>query len=102
MSTHAANSRNRTTKGRIEMEYHDSDKWPRSCPASFGCRCFKPPKRPSAISEKAVRELSQDSKQETATMNFRSWFETTAPAATSLVRLLVGLVVFFPEGIQKL
>ena len=35
-------------------------------------------------------------------MNFRSWFETSAPPRTILIRLLVGLVVFFPEGIQKL
>ena len=31
-----------------------------------------------------------------------SLFATAAPASSILIRLLVGLVVFFPEGIQKL
>ena len=31
-----------------------------------------------------------------------SLFATTAPASSILIRLLVGLAVFFPEGIQKL
>lgn len=35
-------------------------------------------------------------------MNISRLFDTRASAATTLVRLLVGLVVFFPEGIQKL
>jgi putative oxidoreductase len=35
--------------------------------------------------------------------NWQSWLlATRAPGWTILVRLLVGLVVFFPEGIQKL
>jgi putative oxidoreductase len=32
----------------------------------------------------------------------RAIMKTSAPGSTILVRLLVGLVVFFPEGIQKL
>ncbi len=35
-------------------------------------------------------------------MNWRSLLQTQASCWTILVRLLVGLVVFFPEGIQKL
>ena len=35
-------------------------------------------------------------------INWRAVMETRAPEWTILVRLLVGLVVFFPEGIQKL
>ncbi|MFI5033318.1 MAG: DoxX family protein [Reyranellales bacterium] len=35
-------------------------------------------------------------------MNWRSLLHTQASCWTILVRLLVGLVVFFPEGIQKL
>jgi uncharacterized membrane protein YphA (DoxX/SURF4 family) len=34
--------------------------------------------------------------------SWRAWLGTDASAWTILVRLLVGLVVFFPEGIQKL
>ena len=35
-------------------------------------------------------------------MNWQTLFETKAPAWTVLIRLQVGLMVFFPEGIQKL
>lgn len=36
-------------------------------------------------------------------MSLRCWLQKTdAPASTILVRLLVGLAVFFPEGLQKL
>jgi putative oxidoreductase len=35
-------------------------------------------------------------------MNWRDLFETKAPAWTVLIRLQIGLMVFFPEGIQKL
>jgi len=35
-------------------------------------------------------------------MNMARVFDTKAGAWTVLIRLLVGLVVFFPEGIQKL
>jgi putative oxidoreductase len=35
-------------------------------------------------------------------ISWRAVLETHAPEWTILVRLLVGLVVFFPEGIQKL
>jgi putative oxidoreductase len=35
-------------------------------------------------------------------INWRAVIETHAPEWTILVRLLVGLVAFFPEGIQKL
>jgi hypothetical protein len=35
-------------------------------------------------------------------INWRAVLETHASEWTILVRLLVGLVVFFPEGIQKL
>ena len=35
-------------------------------------------------------------------ISWRAVMETHAPEWTILVRLLVGLVVFFPEGIQKL
>jgi putative oxidoreductase len=34
--------------------------------------------------------------------NWRRVFETRAPGWSILVRLIVGLVVFFPEGLQKL
>jgi putative oxidoreductase len=34
--------------------------------------------------------------------NWRSVFDTRAPGWSILVRLIVGLVVFFPEGLQKL
>ena len=35
-------------------------------------------------------------------MNWQTLFETKAPGWTVLIRLQVGLMVFFPEGIQKL
>ena len=35
-------------------------------------------------------------------IDWRAIMKTSAPGSTILVRLLVGLVVFFPEGIQKL
>ncbi len=35
-------------------------------------------------------------------IGWRAIMKTSAPGWTILVRLLVGLVVFFPEGIQKL
>ena len=35
-------------------------------------------------------------------MNWKALFDTQAPAWTLLIRLQVGLMVFFPEGIQKL
>ena len=35
-------------------------------------------------------------------MNWQNLFETKASAWTVLIRLQVGLMVFFPEGIQKL
>ena len=35
-------------------------------------------------------------------MNWQTLSETKAPAWTVLIRLQVGLMVFFPEGIQKL
>ncbi len=35
-------------------------------------------------------------------MNFRLWLSTRESGWTLLVRLMVGLVVFFPEGLQKL
>lgn len=36
-------------------------------------------------------------------MSLRYWLQQTdAPASTILVRLMVGLAVFFPEGLQKL
>lgn len=35
-------------------------------------------------------------------MKFSSWLGTESTGWTILIRLLVGLVVFFPEGLQKL
>ncbi len=35
-------------------------------------------------------------------MNWHDLLETKAPAWTVLIRLQIGLMVFFPEGIQKL
>ncbi len=35
-------------------------------------------------------------------MHWQRWLETRASGWTILVRLIVGLVVFFPEGLQKL
>jgi hypothetical protein len=35
-------------------------------------------------------------------MNWHTLFETKAPAWSVLIRLQVGLMVFLPEGIQKL
>jgi uncharacterized membrane protein YphA (DoxX/SURF4 family) len=35
-------------------------------------------------------------------MNWRHWLETNGSGWTILIRLIVGLVVFLPEGIQKL
>lgn len=35
-------------------------------------------------------------------MNIQRWLETRESGWTVLVRLMVGLVVFFPEGLQKL
>ncbi len=32
----------------------------------------------------------------------KNWFRTQASGWTLLIRLLVGLIVFFPEGLQKL
>jgi len=35
-------------------------------------------------------------------MNAKSWLSTSESGATILIRLAVGLAVFFPEGLQKL
>lgn len=35
-------------------------------------------------------------------MSWMSWLRTDTGGSTVLIRLLVGLVVFFPEGLQKL
>jgi putative oxidoreductase len=51
----------------------------------------------SAISTKGVARH----REETA-MHWRETLQTRAPGWTILIRLLVGLAVFFPEGIQKL
>ena len=35
-------------------------------------------------------------------MNARRWLSTSESGWTLLIRLMIGLVVFFPEGVQKL